>query len=424
MPEYNIIHILTVPMIVFSIYKLMNTFFVEGVHNKKIEITSYLAYAIATSVLIFLTRIPVVLMGFNLIFIFLISLNYIDDIKKKFTMTVFIYSILLVIELVISVLTGISEISIFGDSAFKSEVGLILIRTTSMIITYLISRYKVVSKKNYTIPRSYYLGILIILFGTLYLFTNSLSNDNLTIYSITVSGFALIAVNITLMLIDEKIYESLLIFSEQKILEQQNEAFRGQAHISSEANRAIRALKHDIKDHLITLNELYKNDKKVEFEKYISTIYGELNSKNISNSNNFIFDSILNLKLKKIIDKDVDLKLDINIPPAVNILEYDVTVVLGNLLDNAITATLESKEKKLVISISESMGNSIVILIDNTYNLIKSKGENKFETTKKNKKEHGLGLYNVEKVINKYDGELMISHTEDTFSVAAILPYL
>ncbi|MEG0899686.1 MAG: GHKL domain-containing protein [Oscillospiraceae bacterium] len=423
MLDYNIIHILTAPILIFSIYKLMNAFFADGVHSKKAEIISYIAYLFSTSILIFLTRVPILLMFFNIISIFLISLNYIETLQKKIVTTIFVYSILIVIELVISVFIGFYEISIYENSEITSSIGLILLRTTTMILAYLISKYQVGTKKNFIIPQSYYIGFLIILFGTFYLFIESLNRDGLTIYGVGLRGFVLITVNITLMIIDEKIYKSLIIFSQQKILEQQNEAFKSQANISSEANLAIRTLRHDIKDHLATLNELFKNNKKEEFEKYISTIYGELNNINLSNSNNFIFDSIINLKLKKIMDNNIDLKLDLNIPPKVNILEYDITVILGNLLENAITAVLESDERKLTISINENM-DSVFIFIDNSYNGIIKQDENKFKTTKSNKKEHGLGLINVEKSLEKYGGEIRVKHTDKTFSVAVVIPYL
>lgn len=422
MHEYNLVHIGTMPILILAISKLMNTFFGDTVFSKKIEIISYIAYFITTSVLIFFTRIPVILMGVNLISIFLISLNYVEIIRKRILYTIFIYSILLVMELVISGFIGFYEISIFENSKFSSTIGLILIRTTTMIVAYLINKYKVVAKEGFPIPRMYYLGILVILFGTLYLFVNSLDSDELTIYRIALSGFILVIVNITLMVLDEKIYKGLILSSKQKILMQQNEAFKSQANISSEANLTIRALKHDMINHLATLNELFKNGKRVEFESYISTIYGILNNKNLSNSNNFLFDSIINFKLKKLSDVKVDVKLDINIPPTVNILEYDITVILGNLLENAVTATLESKEKRLIISINESM-ESIVILIDNSYNGVVLKDGDLFKTTKKHKEDHGFGLANVKKSLQKYNGELQISYTDNIFSVAVVIPY-
>ncbi len=36
---------------------------------------------------------------------------------------------------------------------------------------------------------------------------------------------------------------------------------------------------------------------------------------------------------------------------------------------------------------------------------------------------HGVGLLNVEKCVQKYKGELKISYTDTTFSVAVVLPY-
>lgn len=424
MLDYNLVHILTSPILILSIYKFMHTFFANDVLNKKIEIISYGVYLSATIIITFFTRIPIILMFLNLSLIFFLTLNYFEKIQKKINVTIFIYALMLTIELIVTVLVGFYEISIFKDNNINSVVGLILIRVITMIVAYLISRYKILVKNDFNIPKIYYLGISIILFGTLYLFSMSLNNTNLTIDGIIFRGLILIVVNLNLMIIDEKIYRSLIIFSNQKILEQQNEAFKSQAHISSEANMVIKSIKHDMNNHLAVLNDLFKNDKKDEFEKYINTIYGELNNENLSNSNNFIFDSIINLKLKSISDfDDINFKLDINIPQNIKILEYDVTVILGNLLDNAIFAMLNSKNKKLHISISENV-DCVVILIDNSYNGVILKDGDKFNTIKVNSKEHGLGILNVEKHLKKYDGEIIFDYNNETFSVSVIIPYL
>lgn len=423
MPDYDIIHVLTAPILIFSIYRLINTFFIGGVYSKKIQIVSYTLYWLMTSILIFFTRVPVVLMFFNLCSIFLITTNYTGTIQRKIIVTGFIYSILLATELAVTSIMGVYEFSSFDDSNFESSIGLVLVRTASMIFSYLISRYRVVSRKNFKIPIYYYVGILTILFGTLYLFIHSMSDDSISIYGIGFRIIVLLTVNIILIVLDERIYQSLIIFSQQKILEQQNEAFKSQAHISSEAISTIRALRHDIRDHLFTLNELFKNDKRMEFEEYISVIYGELSNRQLVDSDNFIFNSIINLKLQKLIGKNVDLKLDINIPKIVNILEYDVTVIVGNLLENAVSAVLESDERKMTVSITQSL-DSIVIFVDNSYSGKIINNDGIFKTTKSDQKEHGYGLLNVEKSLEKYNGEIRFSYDEKNFSVAVVIPYL
>lgn len=422
MLEYELVNIITNPIFVFAVFKLFRAFLGDEVYNKKVEIISYFIYFLLSSAIIFVTRIPLVMLIFTVLSFFLISLNYKSKLYKKIITTVFIYSILFVIEIIVSVAVGFLDISAISNSTFNSIIGIILIRTVTIIVAYVISKLKNARRKDFTLPKLYYVALTVILFGTIFLFAASLESDNLTIYNVVFSGAVLITVNITMMSIDEKIYNSIIAINEKNILKQQNIAYENQAEIINQSTETIRALKHDMKNHLMMLDEMYANDKKNEIDPYIKEIMAQMDSGAFSQSNNFVIDSIVNFKLGKLKDKDVDIKVNINVPQVLNILAYDLTVILGNLLDNAITAVEQSKEKRLVLRISCNKGN-LIILLDNSFNgnLIVENG--KFKTTKEFKVDHGIGLTNVEKVLENYKGEIQIKHTEDAFSVSVIIPY-
>lgn len=418
---YELVHIVTNAIFVFAIYKLFHSFFFEEIYNKKIEWVSYILYYFFSSGIILITKLPLLLLVFTISFMFMLSLNYKSSIQKKIIVSFFIYTILFVIEIVISVGLGFIDFSAIKNSTFDSVIGLILIRTTTMIVAYLLNKYKSAANKDYQLPKIYYLTFSIILIGTLYLFANSLENASLTLHNVIVSGAILIIVNITMIIIDEKIYKSIIISNEKNILQQQNVFYENQAEIINQSTESIRALKHDMKNHFLMLNEMFKNDKKIEIEKYIKNILNDIDGGMFSQSNNFVVDSIINFKLAKLQDINVELNIDINVPQVIHITPYDMTVLLGNLLDNSISALLKCKKRELNLRISCSMGN-LIILISNTYegNVI-FKNE-KFLTTKSSKENHGIGLGNVNKVIEKYDGEIRIEYTDNMFLVDVLIP--
>lgn len=422
MSIYEIIHVATSPVFAFAIYKLFHTVFTEKVRNKHVEIFSYCCYVLLLSATIFFTRIPLVMLSFNVASLFLLSFNYQSSIQKKIIATSLVYSVVLVIELVVSAAIGFLDISIYRNSTFNSVIGLILIRTITMIAAYLLNRYKDSTKRDYPIPKRYYFAFTVILFGTLYLFTLSLENNNLTIYNVLISGSILILVNITMIIIDEKIYNVIMLNNEKRILTLQNISYENQAEIINQSDVSIKAFRHDMKNHFIALNEMYKNDNKDEIEIYIGKIIEELEKGGFSNSNNCVIDSIINFKLRKLQDVNAKISVEVNAPQNMNILAYDITVISGNLLDNAIGAVLKSENKKIDLRISCSMGK-LIILIDNSFdgNLIIENG--KFKTTKAFKNNHGIGIANVERSLEHYDGEMRTEYTKDTFSVAVIIPY-
>ena len=421
MPIYELTYLATNPIIIFVIYRLFHTFLGEKVKNKRIESISYLVYFVLLSIIIFVTRIPIILLVFHLLSFILISLNYKSSVQKKIVVSSLIYSSLLIIEIFVSIAMGFLNISIYKNSSFNSVLGIILMRAINMIITHLVSRYNYSKKVNYILPHLYYLAFSIILFGTLYLFIGSLEKPNLSIYNVLINGSILLIVNITMIVIDEKIYNSIIVANEKNILKQQNIAYENQFEIINQSNENIRAIKHDIKNHIIILNELYQSGNKQEIEHYTEKILDNIESSAISKSNNFIIDSIINFKLAALKNTKTKINLDINVPQNIHILAYDLTVILGNLLDNAITAILKSDDKKLNLIISCSMGN-IIILIDNSFNgdLIIENG--KFKTTKTFKCNHGIGLNNISKTLENYGGEMRTEYTNDTFSVSVIIP--
>ncbi len=147
MPIYEFTYIATNPIIIFVIYRLFHVFLGEKVKNRKTEIISYVIYFVLLSIIIFITRIPVILLVFNLLSFVLISLNYKASFYKKIIVSSLMYSSLLVVEIIVSMTMGFLNISIYKNSSFNSVLGIILIRAISMILAYLISKYSYSKKK-------------------------------------------------------------------------------------------------------------------------------------------------------------------------------------------------------------------------------------------------------------------------------------
>lgn len=422
MVEYSITHIITNIIFTFSLYKLFRTFFVLKKGNERKEILAYVIYYFLSSILVFVTRVPLITFFFTIIALFLISLNYSAAIHKRIITIFLIYTILFVIELIVSVAFGVVIIPLTKYKNYDAVTAVIITRTITMIITYLLNRYVRPVNQAIKIPTIYYCAIITILCGTLYLFIITLQNDVITMNAILIRGFVLIVVNVTMVLIDEKIYKSIVLENEKNILELQNNAQESQINIINQSMETVRIIKHDMKNHVLMIKSLYENEKNKEAEDYICRTLHEIDNNSLSNSRNFIIDSIINFKLNTIKDKNVDIKLDVCVPQVINISANDITSILGNLLDNAISALMKVEYRMLDLQISCKMGN-LIILIDNSYdgNLVYENG--KLKTTKIFKNDHGIGISSIEKILDKYGGEINIEHTNDMFSVAVVIPY-
>jgi len=121
------------------------------------------------------------------------------------------------------------------------------------------------------------------------------------------------------------------------------------------------------------------------------------------------------------------------IPPALNVEPSDIAVILGNLLDNALHAVRNVPEKKIMLDIESSKG-TLVIVIKNTYDGIVrcAAGDKNVSAgfaadfvaglaSRKTGKEHGYGLKNIRRAVDKYNGLLEITHDAGTFSAMVFL---
>lgn len=127
------------------------------------------------------------------------------------------------------------------------------------------------------------------------------------------------------------------------------------------------------------------------------------NYKNISEQNGIRF-----------ID-DINVIAD-NIP----VEDYDLSIILGNLLDNAINACIESGNFEKYISIQIYMDDNDKFVI-HTKNSIST--SNKSQAQHINDLEHGYGIRNIELVIEQYHGMQKIIPTPcyETWIVIPIL---
>ena len=104
--------------------------------------------------------------------------------------------------------------------------------------------------------------------------------------------------------------------------------------------------------------------------------------------------------------------------------DIDILILLGNLLDNAMEACkrleIEDGEKFIYVNARVQKG-FLCIQVNNSYNGLLNLVENSYATVKTEKHFCGIGLSNIERIVNKYHGKLNITHTETVFSVLALL---
>lgn len=105
--------------------------------------------------------------------------------------------------------------------------------------------------------------------------------------------------------------------------------------------------------------------------------------------------------------------------------EQDIVVLLSNLMDNAIEACEKLQEENRVIKLKLIREKSQFILsIQNPVSRVVSIHGNQICTDKKDRKNHGIGLKNVQMVLDKYQGIGMMRCDEGRFYYTVAIPKL
>lgn len=149
---YNYTYVFTNILITYTIYKLMHVFFDNKETNKMLERLSYYLYFIFITVIFFVANIPIVMLICNLMAFLLISFNYRATINKRSFSVVFIYAILMCIEIIIALISGSFSTSVIMTNDYSNSYGLIAVRIISYSVSLILSKIKMQDTKELCQP--------------------------------------------------------------------------------------------------------------------------------------------------------------------------------------------------------------------------------------------------------------------------------
>ena len=250
--------------------------------------------------------------------------------------------------------------------------------------------------------------------------------DTCTGIGLTIVSIGLLIANFLMLYLYNLLLHSISQQYEMEMLKTQLQAYANQLNVVLRGEEKIKALRHDIKHHLSELMLLANKHDVAEIQKYIDEMNSFLKNPNeIVSSGNLEIDSVLNFMLQKAEKelKTVDIK--VMLPEKVR-HSFDINVMLGNLLENAIKAAGKTENKYLSVHIKLKRG-ILKVKIENSFesSYILRKEQNRkdtiLKTTKPFTKQHGIGLKNVKKIVEKYNGTMAVTAQEGIFCVNLLL---
>lgn len=170
---------------------------------------------------------------------------------------------------------------------------------------------------------------------------------------------------------------------------------------------------HDFRHHVMALDELLTEGEFEEAQGYIRSLHeAEAHSFSAVITGNAVIDAVLNAHHSSAQASGIDFSVTAQPLPDLTMGSWELSTLFSNLLENAREACEKVKGREPWIEVKISVANRFLLLeIRNTSD---SRPEEKeWKTTKREKQGHGLGLLSVEDIVEKYNGSLKRSCSED-----------
>ncbi|QUH19811.1 sensor histidine kinase [Alkaliphilus sp. B6464] len=408
---------------------------------KKENLRTYLLllFAILCNTVINTTAGLVTITGFIMIVISLtLIFNFIFDKNKLLKIFILLSLGLLLILLIELIIVNI--ISIFFrippkmllEINYYKLIAVILTRTIFILVVHY--RKKVFKEMfNRVKQLSIYPILILIIVNLLAVFMAfifySYADVNSKVESAYIIGMGIAAIIVSCIII--WIIKKMIDQQKMEFLWQMREKEYENQHIYIEhiqdVIQTLRAQRHDFNNYVSTIYGLIQLGKLEEAKKYILNLSKDVVDLNeIVNVYHPVVGAVLNMKKEKATISKIDFNVDVDIPTKLPFDFVDLSTILGNLLDNAIEACekiphlspkvdikIYMKDIHMIIKIENSKSDKVI------YNNDKL---GRFVTTKADKENHGLGLRNVKKAVNKYNGVMKIQDKGTEFIVDIALP--
>lgn len=188
----------------------------------------------------------------------------------------------------------------------------------------------------------------------------------------------------------------------------------------------MQRVRHDIKNHVQYAQSMIAKGEYDTAAGYLAKLYDSVtNLESPVQCGNKVVDIVLGHSLADMSRQGMRCDLNVLVPPALPpIDDLDLGTLFGNLLDNAVEAcsriTDPSAERYVTVNASVKKGY-LFVNISNSYNGELKLINNIYQTVKTGERFCGIGLSNVRRVVERYDGELSIRHDDHVFTVSVML---
>lgn len=196
-----------------------------------------------------------------------------------------------------------------------------------------------------------------------------------------------------------------------------------QLEVQFQTSQRLRKVRHDIKNHLISVTALldsgeYEQARELLHE--ISHTADSLQPALSQSTGNSLIDAVITYKSAVSEMRKIPFVYSLEMLPEIRIELSDISSVISNLLDNALEAAEKADEPYVEIRIF-MYKDYLTIIVKNRFRYVPSVPGGKLPTAKKDAENHGLGMTIVSEICERNGGVFRYSTNGAWFSASAML---
>lgn len=324
------------------------------------------------------------------------------------------------------------ELSLFADSTRLRIFALhgVLGKTLYFLVIYVISYIFKQKNKSGQQPNRFALLLAavpcasLLMIITLFMVCEGQSLPASINWLAAISSLLMLAVNLLIFSINSYNQKKSEEFTRLQISLQNESNYKEYYKLLLDERENQSMLVHDMRHHLRTISGL---NQKLQNEKIDSYIEKIMESPGLDSTVKICGRELLNIVLCRYLklchDKNIIFSADVRNNTTDFISDSDLTVLLGNLLDNAYEAASSANNSFIDIKIQNRKHTPFTLVsVQNTcMSNPFSATDHKLHTSKPDKMRHGYGIHSIERMVQKYNGEIQMYFNDESHTFHTVL---
>ena len=389
--------------------------FFEKVHLYKKVIAGAVSYIITTGCYLGFHNSLINIIS-TIIGMFIIAAVHEGTLKKKILHTVMCFGVSCAMDM----LAGFALMEAPSSSNYVLFSSFLSVVMFYAFVVILRNIYRKRNREEFSGQWAFLLLIVLMSICVAYVLLNDNEISRVTALTVII---VMIAVNLILYYFYTSMLDRYIFMQDNVLLREQIAIYESELRANMEQDRNVQALRHDMKHHIREIYSLADKNTDTDIIRYLDKMSDSMdNIEKVASTGNSVFDGILNYYAQKIKQEmnNVNFSVILKIPTDLEISSFDMNVILGNLLDNAMeNVSGEAGQELQIEAVLEYIEGLLRIEVVNTFVGSISKDGDKILSHKG--EGHGFGLSNVKKITEKYSGYMMTENESNRFKVVVLL---